>query len=120
MMSLASLLAIEQAWVWRASFAIFGLAGAVESALVIARGRRLGQPGPLVRAADWLSFAIYGLAALVAIWSDLPDELGIDLRARSSFEGMLVALLLLLGVSLAAALFVTTGPQTKRSGSFTE
>ena len=72
-----------------------------------------------MRAADWLSFAIYGLAALVAIWSDLPDELGIDLRALE-LEGMLVALLLLLGVSLAAALFVTTGPQTKRSGSFTE
>jgi hypothetical protein len=119
MMSLASLLAIEQTWVWRASFAVFGLAGAVESALVIARGRTVGQPRPFVWAADWLSLLIYGLAALVAVWTGLPDSVGIDLRALE-LEGMLVALLLLLGVGLAATLFITTGPQTERSGSFTE
>jgi hypothetical protein len=108
MMSLASLLAVREEEIWRVSFAIFGIVGVIESSLVIARRRSLGA-GPLVRAADWISVLLYGLAALVAVWSDLPAELGIELQALE-VEGILVAGLLLLGVSLAAGLFVTTGP----------
>jgi hypothetical protein len=50
---------------------------------------------------------------VVAIWTGLPADVGIDLDALE-LEGILVASLLLLGVTLAATLFVTTGPQTKR------
>jgi hypothetical protein len=112
MMSLASLLAVRETEIWRVSFAIFGIIGAIESALVIAR-RRSFRPGPLVRVADWVSLLLYGLAALVAAWTDLPAELGIDLEALE-VEGILVAALMLLGVTLAAGLFVTTGPGVER------
>jgi hypothetical protein len=112
MMSLSSLLAVREEEIWRVSFAVFGTVGVIESALVIARRRSLGA-GPLVRAADWLSVLLYGLAALVAVWSDLPSELGIELEALEA-EGILVAALLLVGVSLAAGLFVTTGPRVEQ------
>jgi hypothetical protein len=112
MMSLASLLAVREAEIWRASFAVFGTVGAIESALVIAR-RRWFRPGPLVRVADWGSLLLYVLAALVAAWTDLPAELGLDLEALE-LEGIFVAALLLLGVTLAAGLFVTTGPGVDR------
>jgi hypothetical protein len=108
MMSLGSLLAVREEDIWRASFVAFGTVGVIESSLVIAR-RRSFQVGPLVRMADWLSVLLYGLAALVAIWSDLPGELGIELQALE-VEGIFVTALLLLGVALAAGLFVTTGP----------
>jgi len=114
MMGLASLLAVEQSWIWRASFALFGGIGAVESILLIARRGPLPAAGPLVRAADLISLLLYGLVLLVAIWEDLPDELGIDLRPLE-LEGLFVAALLLLGVTLAAAIFVSTGPHVTRS-----
>jgi hypothetical protein len=113
MMSLASLLAVEDTWVWRASFVVFGTIGAVESVLLMARRGTLRGARPLVRAADLLSVLLYGLVALVAIWEELPGELGIDLEALQ-VEGLFVAALLLLGVTLAAAIFVSTGPHAGR------
>jgi hypothetical protein len=113
MMGLASLLAVGQASIWRVSFAVLGAAGAFESALSIAgrrppRGRR-----PLARAADWLSLVLYALIAVVGIWRSLPTDLGLGLRPLEA-EGILVTLLLLLGITLAAELFVTTGPRVER------
>jgi hypothetical protein len=112
MMSLASLLAVQDTWVWRASFIVFGVVGAVESLLLIARRGELRAARALVRAADLLSVLLYGLVVLVAIKDDLPDELGIDLEALQ-VEGLFVSALLLLGVTLAAAIFVSTGPQSR-------
>jgi hypothetical protein len=113
MMSLASLLAVREDEIWRVSFAVFGIVGAFESGLVIVRRRSFQRAAPLLRVADWLSLLLYGLATVVAIWSSLPVELGIDLDALE-LEGILVASLLLLGVTLAATLFVTTGPRAER------
>jgi hypothetical protein len=113
MMSLASLLAVQETSIWRWSFAVFGIVGAVESVLLIARRGALRAAGPLVRTADVLSVLLYGLAAVVAIWEDLPEELGIGLRPLE-LEGLFVAALLLLGVTLAAAIFVSTGPHVAR------
>jgi hypothetical protein len=113
MMSLASLLAVEETWIWRASFAVFGFIGLVESVLLIARRGALAAAAPLVRAADLLSVVLYGLVALVAIWDSLPEDVGIDLRPLE-LEGLFVAGLLLLGVTLAATIFVSTGPHPAR------
>ena len=109
MMSLASLLAVGQTSIWRVSFALFGLIGLTESIWLMAGRGKLRAAMPVVRVADVLSALIYGLAALVAIWKTLPAELGIGLEALE-LEGTFVAALLLIGVTLAAALFVTTGP----------
>jgi hypothetical protein len=50
----------------------------------------------------------------VAIWLGLPEKLGLDLRPLEA-EGLLIATLLLLGVALAAAIFVSTGPHLERA-----
>jgi hypothetical protein len=112
MMSLGSLLAIEEAWIWRASFALFGTVGAVWSALLIQRRGSLGRAAPLVRVTDVLSVVVYSLVVVVALWEDLPEELGIGLSSLE-LEGAFVALLLVLGISLAAGIFVSAGPRDR-------
>jgi hypothetical protein len=114
MMSLASLLAVQETSIWRASFAVFGIVGAIESAFLMARRGPMRAARPLMRAGDVLSLLLYGLVALVALWKELPAELGIDLRPLE-VEGLLVAALLLLGITLAAAIFVSTGPHVARA-----
>ena len=109
MMSLGSLLAVDEPWIWRASFAVFGAAGAVWSVLLIGRRGPLRAAQLMVRAVDLVSVALYALLVVVALWEDLPDELGIGLKSLE-LEGLLVTLLLMLGVSMAAAIFVSSGP----------
>jgi hypothetical protein len=109
MMALGSLLAVQQPTIWRAVFGTFGAVGVAESTLVIAGVRRFRARGALVAIADWASLVIYALVILLALWIRLPQEFGLGLRPLEA-EGILVAGLLLLGITLAAALFVTTGP----------
>jgi hypothetical protein len=115
MMSLGSLLAVQEPTIWRVVFVVMGTLGVVESALLIAGMRGLPTRGPLVTAADWASLLVYALVVLVALWSRLPQELGLGLRPLEA-EGILVAVLLFLGITLGAALFVTTGPGVEPSG----
>ena len=112
MMSLGSLLAVQEAWIWRANFAVFGTIGAVESAWLIGGRGRMRTAAPFVRMTDVLSVALYGLVALVAVWENLPDDLGIGLRSLE-LEGFLVGGLLLIGITLAAVIFVSSGPHTQ-------
>jgi hypothetical protein len=109
MMSLGSLLAVQEPTIWRVSFAVMGTLGAIESVLLIAGMRGLRRRGALVAVADWVSLVVYALVVLVAIWRGLPDTLGLGLKPLE-VEGILVASLLFLGVTLGAALFVTTNP----------
>ena len=109
MMSLASLLAVQDTSIWRVSFAVFGIVGLAESAWLIARRGQMTSARGATRAADFVSILLYGCAALVAIWKELPSDLGIDLTPLE-LEGLFVAALLLTGISLAAAIFVGTGP----------
>jgi hypothetical protein len=115
MMSLGSLLAVGEPTIWRASFAVMGALGVVESALLIAGMRGLRSRGALVAAVDWASILVYALVVLVALWSRLPQELGLGLRPLEA-EGILVAVLLFLGITLGAKLFVTTGPGVEANG----
>ena len=111
MMGLASLLATGQPSIWRVSFALLGAVGVLESVLSIAGQRSLHSRGALFTGADWLSLAIYALVVTVAVWEGLPALLG--LRALE-LEGILVTALIFVGVTLAAAMFVTTGPHVPR------
>jgi hypothetical protein len=112
MMSLLSLLAASQANIWRVAFVVFGTVGIVESVLLILRRGQLPTAVTLTRVADVISVVVYALVVLVAIWRTLPDDLGLDLRPLEA-EGILIAALLLLGVTLGAAMFVGTGPRSE-------
>ena len=114
MMSRGSLLAVQQSSVWRASFALLGAVGIIESLILIAGRREMRGRGMLVESADWLSLALYSLVVAVALWTGLPDELGLGLQPLE-LEGILLAGLIFLGIALAAALFVTTGPHVDRA-----
>jgi hypothetical protein len=116
MMSLGSLLAVEEAWIWRANFALFGAIGLVWSILLIARRGRMQEAQSIVRAADLASVVLYGLVILVAVWETLPDDLGIDLKPLEA-EGFFVTALLMIGITLAATIFVSTGPGASARGS---
>ena len=114
MMSLGSLLAVQQSSVWRASFALLGAVGIIESLILIAGRREMRGRGMLVESADWLSLVLYSLVVAVALWTGLPDDLGLGLQPLE-LEGILLAGLIFLGIALAAALFVTTGPHVHRA-----
>ena len=113
MMSLGSLLAVEEPWIWRANFALFGAFGFVWSVLLVARRGRLQAAQLMVRLSDAVSVMLFGLVVLAALWTTFPDDLGIDLKPLEA-EGFLIGGLLLLGVTLAAAIFVSTGPAAAR------
>jgi hypothetical protein len=115
MMSLGSLLAVQESSVWRASFALLGAVGVVESLILIAGRREMKGRGFIVESADWVSLVLYSLVVAVALWTGLPDELGLGLQPLE-LEGILLAGLIFLGITLAAALFVTTGPNVQRPG----
>lgn len=114
MMSLASLLAVQETSIWRVSFAVFGLVGLAESVWLFARRGTPRAAGAVFRIGDVVSIALYALAFLVAVWKELPDELGLGLRPLE-VEGLVVTTLLLLGVTLAAVIFVSTGPHRARA-----
>jgi hypothetical protein len=115
MMSLGSLLAGEQPTIWRASFALMGALGVLESALLIAGMRGVRARGPLVTAIDWVSLLVYALVVVVALWSRLPQDVGLGLRPLEA-EGILIAVLLFIGIALGARLFVTAGPAVDAAG----
>jgi hypothetical protein len=58
MMSLLSLLAVEEPRIWRVSFVVFGVVGALESVFVMLRRGRLQTADLLVRLADVVSIAL--------------------------------------------------------------
>lgn len=113
MMGLSSLLATQNSDIWRISFTVFGLIGLAESLGVMARRGVLRSAMPLVRIADVLSIALYAAAVLVAVWEDLPSELGIDLTGLE-LEGIFVTSLLMIGITLAGTIFISTGPGAAR------
>jgi hypothetical protein len=112
MMAMGSLLAVQEPTIWRAVFALLGVVGVVESALVVSGVRVLRAHRALVAFADWASLVMYALIGLVALWSTLPRRVGLGLRPLEA-EGILVTALLFIGITLAAALFVTTGPEVE-------
>ena len=116
MMSVVSLLAIEVTTIWRIGFAIAGLLGAAESAVSIATARSYGEKPRWLRIGDWVSLALYLLIAAVAIRTELVDDVGLGLRPLE-VEGILVALLIFLGVNLAALMLVAAESRRQRASA---
>jgi hypothetical protein len=112
MMGLGAPLAAQQPAIWRGVFAVLGAVGVVESAFVVGGMRVLRARAAPVALADWASLVAYALIVVVALAPGLPRDVGLGLR-RLEAEGILVALLLLLGIALACVLFVTTAPEAK-------
>jgi hypothetical protein len=110
MMSLAALIAPGEEGLWRTGFIALGVVGAAESLMLAGKHAPPGRDAVWL-GADLLSVVLYALAALQGAWIGLPDDLGLGLRPLE-VEGILVSLLLLLGVGLAGALFVTSAPRT--------
>jgi hypothetical protein len=106
MMSLVSLLAVEVPEFWRVAFAVAGVVGAVESAVLPIRRRPHGPSRVFLHAADWLSFGVYALIALVALWPASVAKAGIALQPLE-VEGALIAGLLILGFTLIWMMFVS-------------
>jgi hypothetical protein len=106
LMSLVSLLAIGVPEIWRVAFALAGIIGAIESVVLPIRRAPHGRAGAPVRAADWLSFVLFSLIALVAAAPSLVETVGIGLRPLE-LEGALISGILVIGFSLAWLMFVT-------------
>jgi hypothetical protein len=110
LMSLVSLLAVGVPEIWRVAFAIAGLIGAVESVLLPIRRAPHGDARLPTRAADWVSFILFALIAVVAIRPSLLETAGIGLRPLE-VEGTLIAALLVVGFSLAWLMFLATAEE---------
>jgi hypothetical protein len=110
LMSLVSLLSEGVPLMWRVTFAIAGIAGAVESVALPIRRAPHGPAGRVQRTADNVSFVVFTVIATVAIRPTLVASVGLDLRPLA-VEGLLIACSLLLGFGLAWHLFVTTASE---------
>jgi hypothetical protein len=106
LMSLVSLLAVGVPGIWRVAFALGATAGAIESVILPIHRARRGRSGLPERGADWVSFALYALIAVVAVRPSLVGSAGLGLRPLE-VEGILIAALLLVGFLLAGLMFVT-------------
>jgi hypothetical protein len=77
--------------------------------MLIARRGALRSARALVRAADLLSVVLYALTVIVAVWDDVSKDLDIGLQPLE-LEGIFVTALLMIGITLAGAIFISTGP----------
>jgi hypothetical protein len=107
LMSLVSLLAVGVPQIWRVAFAMAGVIGAVESVLLPIRRAPHGDARLPTRAADWVSFILFAVIAVVAMRPTLLGTAGIGLRPLE-VEGLLIAGLLVVGFSLAWLMFLAT------------
>jgi hypothetical protein len=105
LMSLTALLAVENNALWRVGFGVAGLAGAMQSAYVIATPATYGVRRGILRAGRWATLVLYALIALVALRPRLANDVGMDVSGLA-VEGAIVALFLFLNVNLAFAYFM--------------
>ena len=82
LMSLTALLAVENNALWRVGFGVAGLAGALQSAYVIATPATFGVRRGILRAGRWATLVLYALIALVALRPQLAERHG-DGRERT-------------------------------------
>lgn len=109
-MSLFALLSVSNRVIWQAAFTVAGIVGLVVVAafrLGVAHGGDAssgGAPGWMWRAAHLLTYLLYVAIALVALFADTINAQGIS---ALTVEGMLVSLLVVLGLALAWAYFIS-------------
>ena len=105
LMSLAALLAVENNALWRVGFGAAGLAGAVQTAYVIATPATFGVRRGVLRVARWTQLVLYALIALVAMRPSLANNMGLDVSGLA-VEGAIVATFLFVSVNVAFAYFM--------------
>jgi hypothetical protein len=113
-MSLFALLAVPNRVIWQVAFTVAGIVGLVAVAafrLGAAHSRaasvRAG-PGWMWWGARVLTFVLYAAIALVAVFANAVSSLGV---AALTVEGTLVSLLVVLGLVLAWAYFISPAEQ---------
>ena len=105
MTSLLSIIAPDQAYVWRFAFVVAGVAG-IAGVLLVLRAIREDMDAPmLARTVQWIVLPVYALITILALAPDLPGRLGIGLTGLQ-VEAIIVALLLFFGVEAAWILMV--------------
>lgn len=104
-MSLLSLVDTQSSVLWRIVFTFAGLAGIAGALLVSDAIRTEFGRGRLGAALLWVALPVYALIVLVAIAPDVSSTVNLDPR---QVEGVLMALVVLLGIN--AAWFLTMEP----------
>ena len=99
LMSLLALVDPESRLLWRLSFAVTAVVGAAALAM-LARSSEPAADGTARKLASWLSVGGYVLVAAVALFPQLPAELGLRM-APIRVEAVLLSLLVFLGVNRA-------------------
>lgn len=85
---------------WRSSFTIAAVAGAIGFVILGVSLREIPRYRILIYVLWWVAIPIYLLIAVVAAWEGLPDAL--DLRLSPiEIEGLLLTLLVFLGIQAA-------------------
>jgi hypothetical protein len=97
-MSLVSLLAVNESTLWRVGFAAAGLFGMLQAGLFIANENKRPTQSTAVYALVGVSFVLYAVVVLIAADRDIAKEIGLT---PLETEGLAVAGLLFMGVQLA-------------------
>jgi hypothetical protein len=104
-MSVLAIVAPDLNVLWRLTFLTAGLLGMVGAGYVVATLRDERDCPRLVRVIEWVAIPIYALIAIVAIFPEGVQRVGIDLTPLQ-VEGISLALLLFFGVQAAWVLMV--------------
>ena len=106
-MSLASLLATRELYLWRIGFGAAAVLGIVETAMLLPALNSSKDRFGLISSV--ITLVIYALVLVVAFAPTLPSDLGLNLTALEA-EGILLTLLLFLGVNLVWRWFFERTP----------
>jgi len=109
-MSLVSLLATDAKFLWRAGFTLAGILGFVETFLMVTSAGSTTSRSIWLRLGRAVVHALYLLIILFAAIADLPQRLGLPLQPLA-IEGLLNALIILLGVNFAWMFFAEPIPE---------
>lgn len=114
-MSLVSLLTPASAFFWRGGFVVMGLLGAVESVLMMTRGKDAIMRERAARIALPIIAVLYLVVAVIAVSPSLPEKVGIDVEP-TALEGVLLVLLLIFGINLAWLGFMKVSVESRAEG----
>jgi hypothetical protein len=108
-MSLISLLTTT-GLLWRITFTVSAILGAVEAGFLLATTRR-AQGSRLWRGAHYAGGTLYLLVAMFAVFPSLVDDLGFHVKTLQ-VEGVFLALIIFLGVQSSWIQFAATDQAT--------
>ncbi|MBB5869486.1 cytochrome bd-type quinol oxidase subunit 2 [Allocatelliglobosispora scoriae] len=111
-MALLSQVAPDVPALWRSSFAIAGIAGAIGVILLAPMVDRIRDGGLVAAALRFIVAPLYAVVAVVALFPGLPKALHLGLTPLQ-VEGILLCLLVFLGVQIAWAVHMAPRPESE-------